>query len=80
MIFYITIKNILLVIFTIKFTKYIFCAFSKNILTNIEITGPPVVRSALKPSQVGFDMYRFGWCEREVRENYVARERLRLRF
>ena len=41
---------------------------------------PPVVRSALKPSQVGFDMYRFGWYEREVQENSVAREWPRLRF
>ena len=49
-------------------------AFSKNILTKIEIARSPVVRFALKPSQVGFDMYRFGWCEREVQENSVARE------
>jgi hypothetical protein len=34
-------------------------AFSKNILTKIEIAPPPVVRFALKPSQVGFDVYRF---------------------
>jgi len=39
-----------------------------------------VVRSALKPSQVGFDMYRFGWCAREVQENSVARDCLRARF
>ena len=50
------------------------CGFSKNILTKIEIARSPVVRFALKPSQVGFDMYRFGWCEREVQENSVARE------
>jgi len=54
--------------------------FSKNILTKIEIAQPPVVRSALKPSQVGFDMYRFGWCAREVQENSVAREWLTSRF
>jgi hypothetical protein len=54
--------------------------FSKNILTKIEIARPPVVRSTLKPSQVGFDMYRFGWYEREVQENSVARDWLRPRF
>ena len=47
-------------------------AFSRNILTKIEIARPPVVRSAVKPSQLGFDMYRFGWYEREVQENSVA--------
>ena len=46
-------------------------AFSKKILTKIKIAQPPVVRSALKPSQVGFDTYRFGWCAREVQENSV---------
>ena len=54
--------------------------FSKNILTKIEIARPPVVRSASKQSQVGFDMYRFGWCAREVQENSVARDWLRPRF
>ena len=49
-------------------------AFSKNILTKLKIAQHPVVRSALKPSQVGFDMYRFGWCKREVQENSIARE------
>ena len=35
-------------------------AFSKNDLTNIEIAPSPVVRFALKPSQVGFHMIRTG--------------------
>ena len=48
------------------------CAFSQQNLQKIKITQPPVVTSALKPSQVGFDMYRFGWCKREVQENSVA--------
>ena len=48
--------------------------FFQNYFEKIEIAGPPVVRSAIKPSQVGFDMYRFGWYEREVQENSVARE------
>ena len=56
------------------------CGFSKNILTNIEIALSPVVRSALTPSQVGFDMYRFGWYERQVQENSAARDWLGLRF
>ena len=38
----------------------------------IEIAVSPVARFALKLSQVGFDMYGFGWCEREVQENSVA--------
>ena len=46
----------------------------------IEIAFSPVVRSAVKPSQVGFAMYRFGWCEREVQENSVAREWVDSRF
>ena len=54
--------------------------FSKNILTKTEIARVPVVRFALKPSQVGFDVYRFGWCAREVQENSVAWERVDLRF
>ena len=41
-------------------------------LTKIKIALSPVVRSALKPSQVGFDMYRIGWCARESQENSVA--------
>jgi len=55
-------------------------AFSKNILTEIEIALSPEVRSALKPSQLGFAMYRFGWCEREVQENSVAKHRPTSRF
>jgi len=39
----------------------------------VKIARPPAVRSALKPSLVGVDMYRFGWCAREVQENSVAR-------
>ena len=41
-----------------------------SILTKIKIARPAVVRSALKPSQAGFDMYRFGWCRREVEEHF----------
>ena len=40
----------------------------------VEIARPSVVRSALKPSQVGFDTCRFGWCAREVQENSAAQE------
>ena len=54
--------------------------FSKNILTTIKITRPPDVRSALKPSQMGFDMYRFGWCDREVQGEFVARDFAASRF
>ena len=57
-----------------KIVAKMLCGFPKNILTKIEIALSPVVRSALKPSQVGFDMYRFGWCAREVQENSVVRE------
>ena len=32
--------------------------FSKNILTKIKIARPPVARSVVKSSQVGFDMTR----------------------
>ena len=45
-----------------------------SILAKIEIARSHVVTFALKPSQVGFDMYWFGWYEREVQENSVARE------
>ena len=57
-----------------KIVAKMLCAFSKNILTKIEIAVSAVVKPAQKLSCIRFEMYRFGWYKGDVQEKYVARE------